>query len=261
MELLHPLKVDPVLCDGEPVASQITQNLTHSIIYFTYTHSSHLITIRGENNPPAIVIQNPTDGLTVQDGVTLSALVTDDYEVDNVVFYIREPNGEWGSVISSEYESIIPVSNVGDIWDHTLDSKLLPDGKYLFVVEAMDIHGNLAREKVEFSIRNWALVELLPSSSYYKAGRTIPIKFSIIIDEGSPTFVWNEDLTTLIKQDDVLLQTSNHGPTAIDYRINSEDEHYITNFKTPKVPEEFTVEVWRGDHLIDEFTFSTSNRI
>jgi len=259
LELLHPLIVDPVLCDGDPVPSEIIKNLTHSIIYFTYTHSSHLITIRGENNPPTIIIQNPTDGLTVQDGVTISALVTDDYDVDNIVFRIREPDGGWGSVISSEYELIIPV-NIGDVWDHTLDTRLLPDGEYLFVVEATDIHGNLAREKVDFSVRNWALLELLPSSSYYKAGRTMPVKFSIIIDDGSPTFVWNEELTILILKDDVLMQTSTYGLTAIDYRIDSEDEHYITNFKTPKVPGEFTVEVWRGEHLIDEFTFSTSNR-
>jgi len=261
LELLHPLKVDPVLCDGEPVPSEMIQNQTHSIIYFTYTHSSHLITIRGENNPPTILIQNPTNGLTVQDGVTLSALVTDDYGIDNVVFSIREPDGGWGSAISSEYESIIPVNNAGDVWDHTLDTELLPDGKYLFVVEATDIHGNLAREKVEFSVRNWALLELLPSSSYYKAGRTMPIKFRIGIDDGSPTFVWNEELTILIKQDDVVLQTSTHGLTAIDYRIDSEGEHYITNFKTPKVAGEFAVEVWRGEHLIDEFTFSTGNSL
>ena len=80
-----------------------------------------------------------------------------------------------------------------------------------------------------------------------------------MIDDGSPTFVWNEELTIMIKQDDAVLQTSTHGLTAIDYRIDSEGEHYITNFKTPKVAGEFAVEVWRGEHLIDEFTFSTGH--
>ena len=58
----------------------------------------------------------------------------------------------------------------------------------------------------------------------------------------------------------MVLQSSTYDLTSIDYRIDSEDEHYITNFKTPKIPGVFTVEVWRRDHLIDEFTFSTSNR-
>jgi PKD repeat protein len=51
LSLLTPIAIDPVLCDGQPIQSEVTQNLTHSFIYFTYPHSSHEITILGDLGP------------------------------------------------------------------------------------------------------------------------------------------------------------------------------------------------------------------
>ena len=45
----------------------------------------------------------------------------------------------------------------------------------------------------------------------------------------------------------------------INNKGNSVVEHYITNFKTAKVPAEYTVEVWRQtqNFLIGQFSFET----
>ena len=70
-----------------------------------------------------------------------------------------------------------------------------------------------------------------------KAGRTMPIKYSIkVVKDVNPNepFVRNENLTILIYkkgQPEKILQESNNGPSSKDYRINPEDKHYITNFK------------------------------
>ncbi len=65
---------------------------------------------------------------------------------------------------------------------------------------------------------------------------------------------YNEDLEIIIYKSsdpDTILQTSHFGDGAADYRI--------TNFKTPKQPAEYTVEVRRidTDFLIGSFTFKT----
>jgi len=110
-------------------------------------------------------------------------------------------------------------------------------------VNTLFAHSFLARaregnETVDFSIRNWACVELLPASESNKAGRTMPVKFSLrVVEDVDPAqpFVRNEELTIRIYEHnhpERILQTSTYGDSARDYRINSDDEHYITNFRT-----------------------------
>ncbi|MCK4819147.1 hypothetical protein KA005_25470, partial [bacterium] len=116
-----------------------------------------------------------------------------------------------------------------------------------------------------FSIRNWAIVELLPASERNRAGRTMPVKFSLRIAESvdsTQPFVYNEGLEIKIyntSNPDGPLQISHYGSTSKDYRINSVSELYITNFKTTKNPAEYTVEIWRlsKDWEIGEFIFET----
>jgi len=87
----------------------------------------------------------------------------------------------------------------------------------------------------------------------------MPVKFALrvaaSVDPNQP-FVYNEELTIKIyaaDDPDNILQTSTFGDTARDHRINTIDEHYITNFKTLKKPKTYTVEVWRKDMLIGSF--------
>ncbi len=130
----------------------------------------------------------------------------------------------------------------------------------------MDEHANEGwSEVVPFSIRNWAVIELLPASENNKAGRTMPVKFSLRIavevDPAQP-FVYNEGLEIRIYDEsdpDTILQSSVFGEGSTAYRVDTAIEQYITNFKTASDPAIYVVEVWRlkNEFLIDSFTFET----
>ena len=114
-------------------------------------------------------------------------------------------------------------------------------------------------------VQNWEVDELLPSSAKNKAGRTMPVKFSLTVDESTDPeqpFVYNEDLEIVIYAKDNpgdILQTSTFGDTARDYRIDTENELYITNFQTLAAPATYVVEIYRykaGGMLIGSFEFS-----
>jgi uncharacterized protein len=115
-------------------------------------------------------------------------------------------------------------------------------------------------------VPDWEVAELLPGLANNKAGRTMPVKFSLTVDEltdPEQPFVYNEDLEIVIYAKDnpgVILQTSAFGDTATDYRIDSENELYIVNLRTSVIPATYVVEVYRyeaGGMLIGSFEFST----
>ena len=124
--------------------------------------------------------------------------VTDKYS-------IRESNDGNGLIIDPSFENI-PADMVDDRWQLIFDTTILPDGYYTIIVNASDIYGNEGYEMVEFSIRNWAVVELLPFTENHKAGRTVPVKFSLKITEfvepetqNSLSLVFNGMLSSSIK--------------------------------------------------------------
>ncbi len=217
-----------------------------------------------DNTPPLLTVITPPENAALQDGVTLSASAWDENGVSSVTFSIREPNGEQGTVISPEFEFMPASSSTDDMWELPFDTTLLPDGYYLAYVEATDVAGNVASDVVPFSIRNWACLELLPASRGNKAGRTMPVKFSLrvaeAVDSAQP-FVYNEELTIRICEEghpDPVLQESTCGDTARDYRIDSIGELYITNFRTiRRKPTTYVVEIYRKDLLVGSFTFET----
>ena len=140
----------------------------------------------------------------------------------------------------------------------------MPDGYYALKAKALDESGNEAwSEPVPFSIRNWAVLELLPASKTFRAGRTMPVKCSLriaaAVDPQQP-FVYNETLEFQIYDGSgALRQTGEYGDHATDYRIDSVGELYITNFKTDKLPNEYTVQIWRtsNNFKIGQFAFET----
>ena len=84
-------------------------------------------------------------------------------------------------------------------------------------------------------------------------------------DEPAMPFVYNEQLEIRIyegSQPGTTLQSSLFGDTSTDYRINSDTELYITNFKTDKKPAEYVVEIWRSskNFLVDSFSFETTRK-
>jgi hypothetical protein len=221
-----------------------------------------------DNSPPEITVVTPapTDPpQALQDGVTLEATVSDPSGVDWVTFSIREPDGEQGTVIDPMLESMLATRVDEDTWqilDFNTNQPLLPDGYYLLIARASDTLGNEGFVTVRFSIRNWASLELLPAAKNNKAGRTMPVKFSLrVIESVDPAepFVHNEELTIEIRRKDTgaVCQTSIYGDTARDYRIDSVGELYITNFQTLKTPLTYIVEIYRKGFLIGSFEFKT----
>jgi PKD repeat protein len=218
-----------------------------------------------DTTAPEVNILVPNGGPALQDGVTFEAEVIDFSVITHVYFYIREPGGPNGIPIG--YENLPATFNSGTgNWEYEFDTTLLQDGYYVILASAKDSYDNEGwSETVPFSIRNWAIVELLPATERNKAGRTMPVKFSLRIaasvDPAQP-FVYNEGLEIRIydtANSNKILQTSHFGSTSKDYRINTLNKLYITNFKTTKKLAEYMVEIWRisKNWKIGEFTFET----
>jgi len=222
-----------------------------------------------DNTPPQVEIIVPQPDAAVQDGVTFLAAVDDVSEVVDVYFCVREPDGGSGTPIGyEELPAILTTTHAQ--WEYQFDTTVLPDGYYVILSKAIDSYGNEGwSEVVPFSIRNWTASEMLPASASNKAGRTVPIKFSLKVDEAvdpARPFIHNEQLEIKIydaSDPDTILHTSLFGDTSGDFRINDTEELYITNFKTDKSPAEYVVEIWRlnEDFLIGSFAFETDRWI
>jgi hypothetical protein len=216
-----------------------------------------------DNTVPSVTMLNPPSGCALQDGVTFIVSADDSGSgVSSLNFSIREADGAEGKPVSFEDFPVVYNATM-DKWTLLFDTLQLPDGYYIVIVKAKDNLGNIGSTIVPYSFRNWAVIELLPASETNKAGRTMPVKFSLrvsaSVDPNQP-FVYNEELVIKIYATDDpsnILQTSTFGDTARDYRINTLSEHYITNFQTLKTPKTYRVEIWRKDMLIGWFEFST----
>jgi hypothetical protein len=223
---------------------------------------THTISITLDNSGPLITIENPPAGWALQDGVTFIALSTDPSGTHSLNFSIREANGDQGIPVGFENIPATYNATTGR-WNWSFNTLQLPDGFYIVLVSAEDNLGHTASILVPYSIRNWAVLELLPATPNNKAGRTMPVKFALrvaaSVDPNQP-FVYNEELTIKIFATDNpsnILQTSTFGNTARDYRINTLSEQYITNFQTLKTPKTYMVEIWRKNMLIGSFQFKT----
>jgi hypothetical protein len=219
-------------------------------------------------DPPVITVFTPQPTVEYQDGVTFQAQAVDSpCGVDEVLFYVREPDGVHGTPIG--FEDLQATPRAGDIWEYPFDTTLTPDGEYVFLVKARDKCDNEGWAVVPFGIRNLAVIELLPSTPRNKAGRTMPVKFSLrVVPSADPAqpFVFNTQLAIKIYQctnascsSKVLKQTSVYGTGSKNYRIDIADELYITNFKTESTPATYVVEIWRTtkNWMVGSFTFST----
>jgi 5'-nucleotidase / UDP-sugar diphosphatase len=216
--------------------------------------------------PPEVTIEAPMQDAALQDGVTFIAEATDASGVEEVWFYVRDSSG---NVIDSEFEAMPATQNsVTGKWELHFDTLRLPDGYYGIQAKAVDAYTNEGwSELTAISIRNWAAMTMLPSSASYRAGRSMPIKFSLnVVEAADPEmpFVYNEELTIKIYENGNLvtpLQISVFGAKSTDYRIEP-NLLYITNFMTLKKPTTYKVEIWRTgtDFMIGSFTFTTTNK-
>ncbi len=279
-----PIASEIQLSSGEDVSFELSVNVPSSasegdqdflnVISVSHANpylldsSEVTITVVEDYCPPTVNVTIPSAGAAVQDGVTLTAEASDISGVASVFFYVREPGDTTGIPIGQENLAGILAGGTSEDgeWEHSFDTTLLQDGYYVILAKAVDTHGNESwSEVVNFSIRNWAVVELLPSSESNKAGRTMPIKFSLRIAESvdpSMPFVYNEELEIRVYKTSNpgnIMQTSHYGDSSKNYRIDSVGEKYITNFKTTKKPAEYTVEIWRMNKnwMVGDFTFET----
>jgi hypothetical protein len=248
------------------------------ILSYTFALGEHVVTLfvtdsfgRTDDDEVSIIVEDttapeveiiiPEAGSALQDVVTFTAEASDIGGVAQVYFYIREAQNPDTSI---GYEYLAATYNSSsDQWEYPFDTTQLPDGYYIILAMAVDNSGNEGwSETIAYSIRNWAVIELLPASENNKAGRTMPVKFSLRIAESvdpEMPFVYNESLEIRIydqAEPGNILQSSFFGEGSTDYRIGG---HYITNFKTKKQPAVYVVEIWRtrNNFEVGSFTFET----
>jgi PKD repeat protein len=228
------------------------------------TELSHTVIVTLDDTGPSVDSVTPPAGCALQDGVTFEASAIDaESGVSSVSFSIRDPNGGEGSPVG--FDGLPATYNATtDKWTLPFDTLQLPDGYYIVLVKADDNLGHTGSKIVPYSIRNWAVLELLPASESNRAGRTMPVKFSLRVAEAvdpAQPFVYNEELTIRIYEEgqaEDVLQESIFGDAARDYRIDSIGELYITNFRTLKAkPTSYIVDIWRRDMLLGSFEFAT----
>jgi hypothetical protein len=244
------VKCDVMLTVNDHIAAPVTCNATVSV---------------SDTAPPIVNFIVPQDNTALQDGINFNAQATDISGIDKVFFYVREPDGGEGTPIG--YEDLeASYTSATDVWEYPFDTTVLQDGYYVILAKAIDSCGNEGWSAVvPFSIRNWAVIELLPSTPNNKAGRTMPVKFSLRIaasvDPAMP-FVYNEDLEIRIydaRNPGTILQRSVFGDGSKNYRIDLSGQKYITNFQTGKTPATYVVEIWRpsNNFMVGSFTFKT----
>ncbi len=208
-----------------------------------------------DNLPPKLSWE--FEGYALQDCILFDIEALDTTGVAEVTVSIRELNGPVEAEIPVEYAG-------GNHWQaiNNFDTTTLPDGYYELIVEASDDFDFTITRIFSFSIRNWAVLELLPSTESNKAGRTMPVKFALrviaAVDPSMP-FVVNQELDIFISDtsSDDIMQHSTFGDGSRDYRINEITEIYITNFKTHKTPTSYLVNIYRKDFFIGDFGFAT----
>jgi hypothetical protein len=220
-----------------------------------------------DTTAPVVAIEFPTPTLTLQDSPTLIANASDLSGIASLSFYIREPDGVQGKIIGDSFENLTAILNSTTAkWEYDFNTLDLPDGHYVALAKGTDKHTNEGwSSTVPFSIRNWAVIKLLPECENNKAGRTMPIKFSLRVAESvdpTQTFIYNDDLTIKIystSNPNNILQTSIFDEGSKNYRIDVLGQKYITNFQTSKTPMEYTVEIWRTgkNFLVGSFNFKT----
>ena len=257
----HNISIETTVNPDGTVLMTFTMELDH---FSTYAVILPLVETV-DTTPPTIGIVVPEAHAVVQDGVKFKAVVTDESSIGSVSFTIRKADGNDGVIIGLE-QLAATYNDASGYWELDFNSANLLDGYYIIFANAVDQYGNEGEcDHVPFVIRNWSVLSMLPESKEYRAGRTMPLKFTLrLMPEVDPLtpFVYNEDLVIIIYETNDpgnILQKSVYGDKSSDYRIDTVAEKYITNFKTDKKPTHYTVEILRQatDFLVGSFTFET----
>lgn len=219
-----------------------------------------------DTTPPVVIIKVPQANASIQGVIKLAVQASDFSGVASVYFSVREPNSGTGVPMGQENLPATFNSATGK-WECNFNTTKLPDGYYVVLAKATDTYGNTGfGQVIPFSICNWAIIPYLPCTPNNKAGRTVPVKFSLKIaksvDPKMP-FVYRTDLEIRIydkAKPSVILQRSVFGCKTADYRIDMITKMYITNFKTATKPATYVVEIWRPakNFKVGSFIFATT---
>lgn len=228
-----------------------------------------MVTVKIDRTAPTVTITSPKPDDAVQDVFTFSADLSDSVSgPDALSFAVRSDDGSaTGKPIGYENLAATKISASGGQATFRLafDTTQLPDGYYLLLARGSDGAGNATSSSATFNhvkVVNLAVVKLLPATDSNKAGRTMPIKFSLQ-ESSTRKFIENQELTIKIHQKggSSILQSSRYGTGATAYRIDTAAALYITNFQTGRTPTTYVVEVWRqtatAPLLVGTFEFQT----
>jgi len=215
---------------------------------------------------PEVNIVVPEADSAVKGVVTLTAEASDDSEVTDVEFFVRDPNGGMGEPIGYEDLAAIADADSG-LWKYEFDSTMLNDGNYVVVAAAIDDTNNVGySEPVHFSVRNLSITSIIKLHKKYRCGRTMRVMFTVNMDQAADpheSFVNRRDLKVLIYDadyPDVLLTEALYGRKPFtNYWIYMNREFYSIFFKTKKSPATYVVEIRdaQSDFLLGSFYFRT----
>jgi hypothetical protein len=250
-----------------PGLTKVTLTVDDGNLKHTSTDTCNISVV--DKSAPQVDIVLPEQNNAIQGVMDLKASAMDLSGIEGVQFFVRAPGGEFGVPLSPvKYENLkaTKVSTPENTeWRFRVDTTLLQDGYYVVLAKSIDTAGNEGwSSAIPFSIRNWAVVELSPSSERNQPGRTIPVKFALRIagnvDPNKP-FVYNENLVINISGPGDILQTSYFGSSSRDYRIDTGKEVYITNFLTDRKPSQYIVDISKRtneDWNVGSFIFQTT---
>jgi len=139
---------------------------------------SNTVTVILDNAGPSLTVENPPAEWALQDGVTFMISAIDASGTSSMNVSIREADDGDGTPVGFEDLPVIYDAVTGR-WTLFFDTLQLPDGYYVIILEAKDNLGHTSSTTISYSIRNWAVLELLPASKNNKAGRTMPTKFAL----------------------------------------------------------------------------------
>lgn len=224
------------------------------------THKKESIVL--DNTGPSLRIQLEED-IALQDRVTITTSAFDLGTGMGTLTYTVSRVSRIGVTPMEGFINLSTISKPYNIFEQQIDLSSLPNGVYLITARGTDILGNVAEASYRYSLCNIDATNLVPLSQTSKAGRTVPVKFTLrtgsLTDPDQP-FVYNEGLTIDIRVKDATKpsQVSTFGTASTDYRISTSEEIYIVNFKTENNPKTYLVTVYRGTRTIGSFTFSTT---
>jgi hypothetical protein len=110
---LDPQHVWAVLAEGISISRTVTENTTHTFLYFTYSFGIHEVKITTRFIPSTILINLSSTSIAKGDSVTISGAIDPTRSGVNVEIIYRLSGGEWASLANV---TTITTGNYSHVW-------------------------------------------------------------------------------------------------------------------------------------------------